>query len=603
MGNRLIHQTKPLHPWLYLVLLFISGVFNAACSGGSETHFIDEPPPKPTIIQSVVEKGPFVLGSSVDLAFLYSDSTPTGDVYLTQTRDFLGTFRVTVPLAEKPQLVQARSGGYYYNEATGKLSSADITLRALAEVNVSSPSLNINLLTHLSALRTLTLIESGQSYNEAANTAQGELREALGLGAALPPSWNSGTRFSILDGNDVESAYLLLVSSAVAYASQGKDGQLQALLNQIEGQLSSQNGSIDATLTKQLKNAEKTMHPYQVEGQFKEYLTVLGSDAQVPRLALVMDTDGDGVPNARDNCPYDANPDQKAVCEATIRKVLVANGPPPARACALLDSGLYCRDRDVLEETAKSFQALTLNEFLAKSSASLKGDFLDAVWYNDGHCVIKRNAATTGRVMCYDSALTQLTSEPFDAALSLSSSKSDVCALSVTGNDTRRVSCLNATGTSSQTLDFPLPNETALPTSVQIFHQGTAPRVCVLMSDQRILCQNGSTFSEPKPKAKFSAFDVDDRYGCGVLVDNKNLSCWPLASKPPSPPSGTYSSVTVDGMACATRADGAGAVCWDKPAIGFYPPTDVALQQIAVDSRFGGCALHPNGNKHSILCF
>jgi len=49
----------------------------------------------PTILRGAIQKGPFVLGSSVTLAAIDSNGASTGQIFSTQTTTDLGDFGVT----------------------------------------------------------------------------------------------------------------------------------------------------------------------------------------------------------------------------------------------------------------------------------------------------------------------------------------------------------------------------------------------------------------------------------------------------------------------------------------------------------------------------
>jgi len=107
-----------------------------------------------TGIQSVTgyaQKGPFINGSSVTAYDLQSNLAPTGKSYNTQITDYKGAFELEdIPLSSN--YVSLKADGFYFNEVTGKQSSAQITLYALSDIS-DKTNININLLTHLEKAR------------------------------------------------------------------------------------------------------------------------------------------------------------------------------------------------------------------------------------------------------------------------------------------------------------------------------------------------------------------------------------------------------------------------------------------------------------------
>ena len=70
--------------------------------------------------------------------------------------------------------------GFYYNEVLGQLSSAPITLQALADLT-NDETVNINVLTHLTKARIETLVGKGMSFADAKRQAEGEFQDFLGV--------------------------------------------------------------------------------------------------------------------------------------------------------------------------------------------------------------------------------------------------------------------------------------------------------------------------------------------------------------------------------------------------------------------------------------
>jgi len=95
----------------------------------------------------VVQKGPFLNGTSIGIYELNDDYFPTGKVYSSQIVDNSGTFQLkNVSLVS--QYVQLKADGYYYNEITGQNSNSPITLYALTDIK-DKASVNVNILSNL----------------------------------------------------------------------------------------------------------------------------------------------------------------------------------------------------------------------------------------------------------------------------------------------------------------------------------------------------------------------------------------------------------------------------------------------------------------------
>jgi cysteine-rich repeat protein len=266
-----------------------------------------------TALAGAVQKGPLLLGSSVDVSPLTSDGEPTGEVYKTKTINDLGEFWVSVP---KSGPVSIEASGYYYNEVSGGLSDSWISLGAIyvASKNETSPIL-VNTITHLSYERVRVLRSQNQSWASAIANAEQELQVALGIGLPDLEIVERGTALDILGGDTPANAYLFAVSSVLAQGGvnlagdESIDAHLQALMNQIAFDLAD-DGQIDAQLRATINAAELDLDTAAVEVALAAWLAELGSAAEVPDLDAVLDQDGDLLLNIDDNCDRVVNPDQ-----------------------------------------------------------------------------------------------------------------------------------------------------------------------------------------------------------------------------------------------------------------------------------------------------
>jgi cysteine-rich repeat protein len=266
-------------------------------------------------LQGSVQKGPLLLGSSVEVSPLLASGDPTGDVFGTATINDLGEFWVEIP---KSGPVSIDASGYYYNEVSGELSTGWINLRAIymASKNEAHPIL-VNTITHLSYDRVRTLHGQGQTFANAIVTAEQELQVALGIGLAELDINTPGTSLDILGGDTPANAYLFAVSSVLAQGgvnlAGGLDGSidanLQGLMNRISFDLAD-NGQIDAELRATIDAAELALHTPAVEAALGAWLEELGSGAEVPDLDAVLDQDNDLLLNINDNCDTVVNVDQ-----------------------------------------------------------------------------------------------------------------------------------------------------------------------------------------------------------------------------------------------------------------------------------------------------
>jgi hypothetical protein len=265
-----------------------------------------------TVLSGAVEKGPFVLGSSVDVALLDDGLNATGQVFSTQTTDDAGRFTVLLNLqSTRPASIEG--DGFYYNELTGELSTAPLTLRAIDEAGVTSHDAYVNVITHLSYERAKQLVRQGASVGEAEAAAEEELRDALHVGPAGFDPATPGSQMTILGGDTDANAYLLAVSSVLLQAATTTGGPIDAafqeLLNTLTVDLADDGELTEASVTALLA-AQQALDTDLVMRQLADRIAAIGSSAVVPDIDRLIDSDLDGVANSSDSCRAVGNADQ-----------------------------------------------------------------------------------------------------------------------------------------------------------------------------------------------------------------------------------------------------------------------------------------------------
>ncbi len=287
----------------------------------------------PAILSGAIQKGPFVIGSTVELSAIDATGSPTGASFNTQTTDNLGDFSVSFSYRG---YVDLQASGFYYNEVTGALSVAPITLHALYDVESGGEqNAYINVVTHLAHERALTLMSQGMSLSAAEAQAESELEAALGIGGTGFNPSGAGTSLNEIGGDTDQNAYLfavsaLLVQTVVETGTASVDAQLQQLLNTIASDLAP-SGTLPSSVTAPIQAAQRTLDIDLVTDLFAARLASLGSNAPVANLDRAIDSDGDGYRNAIDTCPLVANPTQGVIpsgllCTLTRRTTFVPAG-------------------------------------------------------------------------------------------------------------------------------------------------------------------------------------------------------------------------------------------------------------------------------------
>jgi hypothetical protein len=267
-------------------------------------------------LNGAAAKGPFQLGTTVNVAPVDSAGNTTGTTFSAQTSDNAGDFSVQFSY-QGP--VQLSANGYYYNEMSGGLSSSLLTLYGLANITASgAQNAYINVLTDIEFQRIKNLMGSGSSLVAAATQADGELYGQLAVGGSAFIPGAAATQLNLLGGNNPQAAYLLAASSVIEQAanrssiSGGTDAKVQQLINTLQSDFATA-GTFKAGDQTTLQNGLVCVEPDAVMASLQSYFTSILSSAVVPNINLALDTDGDNVPNATDTCVLLANADQSVV--------------------------------------------------------------------------------------------------------------------------------------------------------------------------------------------------------------------------------------------------------------------------------------------------
>src|SRR5262249_17010901 len=244
---------------------------------------------------------------------LHADGTPTGQVFTTETTSDAGDFEIDLP---GHRFVSLEGTGFYFDEVTGSLSGASITLRSLGDP--AGNQLYINPITHLVHARVLALVKGGATATSAEQQAESELRVALTIGPDGFDPHASAVDTTLLQGDDDASAYLFAVGAALleaAKAQGGAKGAIDATFQQLLNTLASEfapMGTLSAASQMTLHQAEVAL-----EGDADMVMANLGARFQsigvmaaVPNLHRVLDPDEDNLADIYDNCPTVFNPDQ-----------------------------------------------------------------------------------------------------------------------------------------------------------------------------------------------------------------------------------------------------------------------------------------------------
>ena len=159
-----------------ILLLLIPLTSFLYCSKDADQEPQNPDPVQITIDQldGYVQKGPYIGGTQIQISPLNSDLSQTGINFNTQIVNDNGYFSIENIQVESEYILFSGIG-FYFNEVTGAISSSNLSLQTLSNIENRS-SLNINILTHLERNRVEYLhTENGLSFGEAKTQAINEI--------------------------------------------------------------------------------------------------------------------------------------------------------------------------------------------------------------------------------------------------------------------------------------------------------------------------------------------------------------------------------------------------------------------------------------------
>ncbi len=287
---------------LVLICAVVGVGVGASCTPSSATD--ESPSPPEADPEGVVFKGPMAEGTDVRITRVDAGLEAVGEPVVA-TVGASGRYTAAVPSAGIVRLV---SEGLAYDEAKAAFSEEATTLRGFGEVGAAS-AVHLNLLTDLSEARVVALVGEGESFVAATLAAEQAVARALAVGDGRVPDRGAATE---VYGDAFDAAWLLAVSSLVSQAGVLREaagtGTRATVIDDLRAALAA-GGPLPDDLAALLAEAERTLDPEIPRLGLEELQRIQGRSERLPALGQVLDSDGDGVVNRDDRCPFDAADD------------------------------------------------------------------------------------------------------------------------------------------------------------------------------------------------------------------------------------------------------------------------------------------------------
>jgi hypothetical protein len=229
------------------------------------------PPPPFYNFSGYVQKGPFVNGSSITIYDLKGNLSPSGKSFNTQIKDNKGSFELN-DLSLNSGIITIRADGFYYNEVSGKNSTAQLSLYAISDIS-GKARVNVNLLTHLEKPRVEYLVKNGQKFADAKKQAQQEVLAVFNL---------TKTDTQLSECLDISESGpdngMLLAMSAILQGFR-TESELTELLSEISEDIRSDGELNSASLGSALVNHALMLDTIEILSNMTERYTILGDTA------------------------------------------------------------------------------------------------------------------------------------------------------------------------------------------------------------------------------------------------------------------------------------------------------------------------------------
>ena len=229
-----------------------------------------------------VQKGPFVTGATITVNELNENLGQTGKAFTTSITSDDGSFSLN-NIEMETNLALLSGNGFYFNEVIGQLSSAQITLQALADLT-NDETVNINVLTHITKARIEKLVSEGMSFAEAKRKAEGEFQDFLGVAN----HFNQGfEQMSITSEGDF-NAMLLAFSIILQRPSNNLmeiptlPAELTLLMTNLSTDFAADGAINDQTLIDKLLNNISLQNQVYIRRRIQNYYSELGQNVEIP---------------------------------------------------------------------------------------------------------------------------------------------------------------------------------------------------------------------------------------------------------------------------------------------------------------------------------
>ncbi|KAF0132239.1 MAG: hypothetical protein FD155_763 [Bacteroidetes bacterium] len=263
-----------------LVVILFSVILLYSCEKDKSENTITK-----SELSGVVQKGPFLNGTSIGIYELNDDYSPTGKTFSSQIIDNTGTFQLMNVSLISPY-VQLKADGYYFNEITGQNSNSPITLYALTDIT-NKTSVNVNILSNLEKSRIEYLLTTGLSFSDAKKQAEQEILEIFSL------SKDDIADFDLLNITEDGDNNAILLAVSIITQGYRTESELSDLLANISTDIRQDGILNSASLGSQLINDVRLLDLPQIRNNIENRYSNLGMTVSIPDFESFIQTFAD----------------------------------------------------------------------------------------------------------------------------------------------------------------------------------------------------------------------------------------------------------------------------------------------------------------------
>ena len=226
------------------------------------------------LISGQVQKGPFINGTSLLMSELSSSLEQTGSVFTAQISDDLGSFELS-NLTLSSSYVEFAASGFYFDEVKGEISSAQLNLYALSDLEDKS-SINVNILTHLEKRRVEYLVKDGLNFGDAKSQAQREILDFFGFDIQTIES------SEVLDITHEGDGNAVLLAISIILQGNRSVGELTELMSKISTNLFEDGEANDSTIKINLRETLVYLKLSEIRSNLEQRYSALGLSVVIP---------------------------------------------------------------------------------------------------------------------------------------------------------------------------------------------------------------------------------------------------------------------------------------------------------------------------------